>query len=228
MSSTTGYSLTAKRSKRRGVFRTAPEQRNLLMKKSKRKGIFCLEGDWWGVKDTTTVEPVLKLLESYSDTRTRYIHRDVGTVEEFDYYLDKWSKPAMSSHPILYLGFHGSPGIVYVGSQKGKKGRLTLELLAERLEDRCRGRLIHFGSCGTLAAHGQRFNSFLRRTGAAAVCGYKIDVDWLEATVFDLLLLGHMQYRALRKDSLRALERDVRSKANMLAKTLNFRMVIHP
>ena len=34
------------------------------MRRDQRKGIFCLEGDWWGVKDFTTVEPVLRLLET--------------------------------------------------------------------------------------------------------------------------------------------------------------------
>lgn len=32
--------------------------------KSDRLGIFCLEGDWWGVKDRTSVEPILRLLET--------------------------------------------------------------------------------------------------------------------------------------------------------------------
>ncbi len=198
------------------------------MAKSKTKGIFCLEGDWYGVKDPTTVEPVLRLLKSCNDYRVPYIHRDVGTVEEFYYYLRKWCQRGMAAYPILYLGFHGNPGMIYVGEQKGSGGEITLEILAERLKGCCRGRVIHFGSCGTLAAHGQRINSFLRKTGAAAVCGFKTDVDWLDSTTFDLLLLGHMQHRSFRKPGLRALERDVRSKANMLAKTLNFRMVVQP
>jgi hypothetical protein len=28
-----------------------------------KHGIFCLEGDWYGLKDRTSVEPVLQLLE---------------------------------------------------------------------------------------------------------------------------------------------------------------------
>ena len=42
-----------------------------------RKGIFCLEGDWWGVRDRTTVEPVFRLLEAHGDYRVPYIHRDI-------------------------------------------------------------------------------------------------------------------------------------------------------
>ena len=69
------------------------------MRRDQRKGIFCLEGDWWGVKDSTTVEPVLRLLETAADYRVPYIHRDVGTRSEFDFYLKKWKRRSMSRFP---------------------------------------------------------------------------------------------------------------------------------
>ena len=33
-----------------------------------------------------------------------YVHHDIGTREEFDFYVKKWSGRSYASHPILYLG----------------------------------------------------------------------------------------------------------------------------
>ncbi|MEX1363437.1 MAG: hypothetical protein AB1Z98_09945 [Nannocystaceae bacterium] len=43
-------------------------------------GVFCLEGDWWDVADSTTIEPALTLLKSNGEFAFDYIHRDVGVV----------------------------------------------------------------------------------------------------------------------------------------------------
>ena len=50
---------------------------------TRKKGIFCLEGDWRGVRDKTSVEPMLRLLETMGNYRVPYFHHDVGTQEEF-------------------------------------------------------------------------------------------------------------------------------------------------
>lgn len=63
----------------------------MAMAKTKVHGIFCLETDWWGVKDRTTIEPVLQLLNTVDYLKVPYIHRDVGTQEEFVHYLRKWT-----------------------------------------------------------------------------------------------------------------------------------------
>lgn len=152
-----------------------------LKKKDQKKGIFCLEGHWWGVKDQTTVEPVLTLLNSQADYKVPYRHYDVGTPEEFDFYLKKWRSASFSNYPILYLGFHGEPGELYVG--EGRNSVLSLEDLAERLEGGCRGRVVHFGACGTVDVHGRRLKRFLTQTGARAVCGFKTQVHPLRSMV---------------------------------------------
>ena len=100
----------------------------MAKKKDQRKGIFCLEGHWWGVKGKTTVEPVLRLLETQADYRTPYRHYDVATHEGLDFYLKKWRGASLSDFPILYLGFHGAPGELHVG--EGRDKSLSLEDLA--------------------------------------------------------------------------------------------------
>ena len=43
----------------------------MMKKTDDKKGIFCLEGEWWGVKDTSSVEPVLRLLQTMRGYRVR-------------------------------------------------------------------------------------------------------------------------------------------------------------
>ena len=191
----------------------------------------CLEETAWSgdIKDKTSVEPVLRLLETTKDYRVPYLRFDVGTLEEFDFYLKKWSgKSFGESHPILYLGFHGKSRRIFVG--EGRDNHVSLDDLAGRLDDKCKGRVIHFGSCATVAVHGHELNAFLRRTSALAVCGYREDVDWMEAAAFDLMLLGGLQRESfLRCDSMEKFADSlIKDRAPGLARTLGFRMKVNP
>ena len=84
--------------------------------------------------------------------------------------------------------FHGEADGLFVG--EGRGNRLNLNQLGERLDGKCRGRIIHFGSCATVDVPDHALDAFLRRTGALAVFGYMADVEWLESAAFDLLVLG--------------------------------------
>ena len=194
----------------------------MAKKKDQRKGIFCLEASgWFGGKDKTTVEPVLRLLKT--GYGIPYLRHDVGTRAEFCFYLKKWRGKSFDSHPILYLGFHGTDGGIRVGD--GKDNILELSDLAELLGDGCKGRVIHFSSCSTLGVHGHALTSFLNRTGALAVCGFTEDVDWLESAAFDVLVLGYLQEASFRQArSMQKFERNLKDIASRLYKRLGFRM----
>lgn len=187
-------------------------------------GIFCLEGEWWGTHDRTTVEPALSLLRSYSGLQMPYLHRDVATRPELFQYLDKWSQRGMARYPILYLGFHGSPGEIYREDRRRGDGTVTLVDLEDRLAGRCGKRLIYFASCGTVGVHGQTLNKLLRRTEAVAVVGYRADIDWIEAAAFDVLALGLLSGLTLTRQGLTAWERRVRERASGLARRLELRV----
>jgi len=197
------------------------------MTSARSKGVFCLEGDWdKDLRYRATVGPVLELLDRSGFPSVPHIRRDIGTLAEFEYYLGKWTQRRYAAYPILYLGFHGGPGILKVGDQRS--GPVTLAWLEEQLGGACKGRVIHFGSCGTLATHGNRLRSFLQRTGALAICGYKQDVDWMLSAAFELILIYQFQFNALTRAGMGAVSRRVRSTAGRLARELQFRMVIAP
>ena len=186
------------------------------------KGIFCLEGGWGGVKDRTSVEPTLRLLETMRPYKVPYFHHDVGTHDEFRFYLQKWIGRQFDGYPILYLAFHGERGGIVVG--EGRNSTLKLDHLAEELEGACNGRVIHFGSCSTLDVHGHELNTFLRQTGACGVFGFRTGVDWLLSAAFDLVLLGHLQGVSFTKAGMGKLQRRLKRDAPGLQKALEFRM----
>ena len=189
--------------------------------------MFCLEGEWeTDLRGRTSVTPVLELLEKANVPSIPFIRRGIGTVTEFEYYLRRWSLKRYTPYPILYLGFHGDPGLLYVGH--GREGKVSLDWLEERLEGKCRKRIIHFGSCGTMATHGNRLRRFFSRTGALALCGYRQDVDWVLSAAFEIILLSEFQENALTRAGVAAVERRVRSRAGHLARNLRFRMAVAP
>ena len=84
--------------------------------------------------------------------------------------------------------------------------------------------MIHFGSCSTLDVNGHELNSFLRRTGACAVFGFRTDVDWLLSAAFDLLVFGYLQDVSFTKAGMGKFQREIKQDAPGLWKTLEFRM----
>ena len=200
----------------------------MAKRKDQKKNVFCLETASWepGIRDKTSVEPVLRLLET-SYYRVSYLHKDVATREEFEYYLKKWAGASFAdTHPILYVGFHGAPGEIWLG--ESRNNAISMDEIAEILSGSCRGRILHFGSCDTLDDHGNRLNAFLRKTGALAVCGYRTDVDWLEAAAFEMLFLGKLQDASFMRPGMRRFERELRSAAPDLTRRLGFRMTVRP
>jgi hypothetical protein len=193
----------------------------------KPKGVFCLEGDWsYKIHKASTVEPILSLLSKWDPYYVPYIHRDIATRDELEYYLLRWTRKSLARYPILYLAFHGDSERLLFGDVRYSRNTVTLDDVAGVLEARCRGRIIYFASCSTLKLHGNLIRGFLKRTGALAVCGYRKEVDWLDATAFELMVFGAMQRGSLTSRGARAMERRIHRHAAYLARRLEFRMVV--
>jgi hypothetical protein len=165
-------------------------------------GIFCLEGDWErDLRLSYSVEPALQLLQSL-DIAT-YIHRDVATRDQLWHYLTEWTKRRYDNYAVLYLAFHGDTGKVALG-----RDSVTLDELADHLEGRCRGRVLHFATCLTVAVDDEELKDFVRRLDATAVTGYAREIDWVDSATFEVLMLDEL-VRGRRTDAFaRALHRD--------------------
>ncbi len=189
-----------------------------MRKKGQSKGIFCIEGLWsQDLRISSSVVPFLDLLNL--NAPLEYIHLDCATAQEFEFYLLKWVQKRYDRFPILYLASHGYASGVELG-----KDRYSIEDLGTFLEGKCANRLIMFSACSTLGIDKRILKTFLRRTDALAVCGYRTDVNWMHSTAFELLVFSHIQKNEFSGRGIEA----IAAEANAIAKSfreLEFVMV---
>lgn len=150
-----------------------------------KQGIFCLEGDWGGLTDRTSVRLGLDMLITVRGGRL--IHRNAATSAEFKHYLTQWSSSRYDSFPLAYFSYHGSPGVLHLGADD-----LTLDDLASMIDRRLSDRILYFASCGTLRASAPELSNFVDHIGAKAVVGYTKAVDLEESAAFDFTLLPEL------------------------------------
>lgn len=157
-------------------------------------GVFCLEGEWNAdLRDRTSVEPVLELLERLR--LAKYVHRDVVTRSEFEYYLKRWGQKGYHDFEILYLAMHGEAEMLHLG-----KDALSLSELGDLLAGKAANRIVYFASCSTMMDDESALKDFVKKTGARAAIGYWLDIDWLDAVGFEVFLLERL-LRGNRSDA---------------------------
>lgn len=159
-----------------------------------KPGVFLLEGGW--SPKLTATDSVLSLMKYVRDSGviSAVAHRYVDTEEGLLDAAQKWGQKQYDALSVGYFGFHGEPGRVWLG-----RTPVTLDALGEVLQGRCGNRVVYFGSCAVLDGPADVAERFLRVTGARAVIGYTKDVDWMESSAFDLLLLDALsRYEQLR------------------------------
>jgi hypothetical protein len=189
-----------------------------------KKGIYCIEGLWdhGNIQDQSTVLPILDLLEKRG--YCNYIYHDCATKSELEYFLDKWKNKSINKkYPILYLAFHGDPGCIFLTH----KEKYSLNELADFLGDKCKGKIIYFGSCSTLNIDKRKINSFLQQTGAIAAIGYRIDIDWIQSAACDLFVLEALQSEKLDTNGIKKMHKKIISDYGNLHKMLDLRVVIN-
>lgn len=191
-----------------------------------KKGLYCLETERWSAqnkKDSSTVEPVLSLLRHVESVR--YIHKDVATKAELDYYLKQYTLKAFKAYPILYLGFHGF-------YEEGKAGIVLNERprhwciteIEKPMKDKLRGRVVYFGSCEIMKAK-EQLEAFRSATQAGAVLGYKKEVSWIESASFDMLVLSYLQQASFNKPGFGKTKRFLEERAGTLYNKLGFELI---
>lgn len=183
--------------------------------KTYSKEVFCLEGDWSkDLKQQTSVQAVLMFLKQ--NRQIEYIHRHCGTKENLRYYLNQWQLKRYKDYSILYIAFHGKPNQILVG-----KEIVTLDELAEMLGPNCYNKIIHFGTCHTLNTDLRHIKRFLRKTNALCVCGFGIEIKFVEGCVFDILLIDLLQeFR-----NITSVKAYIQTYYNSLSKKLQFKLV---
>ena len=189
-----------------------------MRKRGQTKGIFCVEGLWDpDLRSPSSVEPLLDLLNQ--NALVDYIHVDCATVVEFEFYIKKWMQKRYDRFPILYLAMHGGESELQIG-----RAAYSIDDLAKLMEGKCANRFIMFSSCSTMRIDRRVLKRFLDRTEALAVCGYRVDVDWLLSTAFELLLLSQIQKNEFSGRGAEAIDRAAKNIARSF-RELDFSIV---
>jgi hypothetical protein len=206
------------------------------MKRGSRKyhGIFCIEGEWYDdLHKPTSIESVLILLKTPRVSDIPYIHRNVATSVEVEHYISKWAQKRYDTFPLLYLGLHGSPGVIHVSNGRGKASDLSLDRFCSIIAQAQlakRKRILFFGSCGTLALalHGDKMQTFLRQTGLFAVFGYSKEyVGWMDAAFFEAALMYNvLRLKYLTKKSIGQAVTRTKHNTGELSDKLGFRYFV--
>jgi hypothetical protein len=186
--------------------------------------VLVVEGEWTARLTPETVTPLLAFLRDGTESGLSFVHARIGTRAELNHRLREWGRPRWAAYPLLYMAFHGDPGIVYLDHRRTSP--LSLEWIAERLAGRCRGRIIHFGACATLDVSKSRLDRFLQYTGAEAITGYRRAVDWDASILFEAMLLWTLSRRKVSRANVGRAVEELRKRAPGLARQLAFRAVI--
>lgn len=183
--------------------------------KAYQKDVFCLEGDWnANLLKQNSVQAALEFLKQ--NRKIQYIHRHCGTKDNLGHYLEQWQLKRYSNYSILYLAFHGKPGKILINKQQ-----IDLDELAILLGNNCYNRIIHFGSCQTLNTDLRLIKKFLRQTNALCVCGFGKELNFIESSVFDILLIDQFQ----EFKDVRTVHKNMLINYKTLAINLEFKLV---
>ena len=158
--------------------------------------IICLEAEWEFRKNHNTftlkTEPLLHWLKEFHDCDV--IYRHIVTKEDLKYYLKYFAshKSKFKKYDIIYISCHGWNHAITL---EGKDGEIDLKELAELANGFFDDKIIHFGSCKTMANESETL-AFKEETGARMVSGYQVSVDAMTSSIMDGAYLNDiMQYQ---------------------------------
>lgn len=169
------------------------------MKKQLPRNIYCLEGNWrTNPRCKQSVRPMLDILRDAAGIK--YIYRKCNTREEFFEYLRQYTFVRYRNYTILYIAFHGRPNKIQIG-----RDLVTLREIADVLEGHLAHRIVYFGSCGTMRTKHANIDDFLHRTKADILAGYRKDVDFIQATAWELCCFFNSKTISLLADQIKRL-----------------------
>ncbi|WP_194973654.1 DUF6642 family protein [Aquiflexum lacus] len=179
--------------------------------------IFCLEGEWHSkdLRDQSTVETYLRFLKETFGID--YLFRKVNTRESLFKYLEllgRYSKKQYKDYSIIYLAFHGDHREIFLDDVESVEIDELLDIKFNPLQNR----IVHFGSCRTLKLNFRDLEYFWTKSKTKAVSGFTKNVDFLEASIFDIAYL----YKLSTLDQKGKVYNHIKTKYERHSKDLGF------
>jgi hypothetical protein len=147
--------------------------------------IICLEAEWEYSENRNkfclNTEPLLNWLKAFHGCNVVYRH--ILSKQDLQYYLNYFSshKREFKQYDIIYIACHGWHHAI---SLDGEDGHIDLNELCVMANGFFENRIIHFGSCKTMA-NPKEVKKFIDDSGAKLVSGYEISVDAMTSAIAD-------------------------------------------
>lgn len=153
-------------------------------------GVFCIE-TVWDRETNRSCRPLLEMM--HGCWGMDFVCRSAVTKDEFFRHLRTWAASPDGAYPILYLGYHGSSGEIWLDEKEESavENRVTVTDICDGIDYWCPDTVIHFGSCGTIDE--QHAKDLFKQTGVSGVSGYRTDVEWIQSAAFELMYLELLQ-----------------------------------
>jgi hypothetical protein len=157
-------------------------------KATQMRHVFCLEG--FREKDRqgmSSVQPIFELVHHLYKARLKYGYRYCSTPGELEDSLRQWAN-GYKEYPLLYLAFPVSGQDLLLENEM-----FPLHRLSRVLKNKCRNRMVIFGSGTAFDREGRHLERFVEETGCLAACSYRADVSWNNPASFELALMDVIQ-----------------------------------
>ena len=152
----------------------------------------------------------------YTFSKVKYIYHKCATKEEFIKGLLTFTQKRYSNYAILYIAYHGRKNCICFGNEY-----ITLKEIANLLEGKLRGIIVHFGSCSTLNTTQTNITNFITRTECSFISGYKKDVEYIDSTAFELVYFDILQ----KYDSSKKIKSVITKRYLTLMNNLHFNVI---
>lgn len=111
-------------------------------------------------------------------------HRFFSAKQDLEWYLShSWRE---APYDLLYIASHGEAGKLVDGWDQ----LISRPWLQRRLRASCDDRVLYLSACDSMKGKAADRDRLRETTGAAALVGYRKQVDWLEGAAMDLLALA--------------------------------------
>jgi len=146
-------------------------------------------------------------------------HQTFVDKASFEHWVDAYDKENVGGRKLLYIACHGGDG--QLGGLSKNLNRTTIEKTVQKARNI---RFVHFGSCW-FGSEKNLKNLLELAPHLEWVAGYDKSVDWVDSTLFDILLWGRIESRdeITRGKKTHILAEELVDQVEGLAKHLGFR-----
>lgn len=168
--------------------------------------------------DSTSVWPMVR--EFAAARGIRAFHQTFLDRHSFKHWVRVFDQEAMTGPKLLYVAAHGSNGRI-----AGLRDEINRSTIVSTLADAKNITFAHFGSC--LFGSEENLEKLLEEAPHLRwAAGYDKSIDWVDSTLFDILLWGRIESRdnETRGRRTHTLVADLIGQVHDLADALGFRL----